>query len=221
MDRSAVTADIICEIGPVGVRRIGGATTGPARTVDESLTSAALDSDDPVLLVGVQAMTRDEVWQAVLEPMLRADERTVLVHPSWWPEARIDTIRQVAGRLCDDVGTRPRSWLLAAVAGRAPIVEIGPQVVLVTVDGEVVFGLQRRAATPGEVTEAIVRVVLRSTRGGTVWIDAPSGVAGADALAAQIAGRLKPTGHLMHRVADRHMLSACLLYTSPSPRDRS
>ena len=207
MDHTTLAVGTVCEVGPVEVRHLRSGS-GESVPPDPRLTAAALDGDDPMVLVGARPMALREVWRALLEPLLRSDEPALLVHPSWWPGPRIDNVRAVAQRLSADVITSPRSWLLATIAGDAPVVEIGPQIVTVTVDGAVPSGIPRRARAPSDVADSIVRTVLRESERGPVWLDAPAGVPGAGALAAQIAERLKAVNRAVHRVGDRQLLSA-------------
>jgi type VII secretion-associated protein (TIGR03931 family) len=206
MDHASIVVGTVCEIGPVQVRRLRSGADESVR-LDPALVAAALDNDDPVVLVGTRAMALDEIWCALLEPLL-GHEPALLVHPSWWSGPRIDHVRDVARRYAGDVITKPRSWLLGMVDGDAPVVEIGPQVVTVTVHGGAPSGFQRRARTPSQVAESVVRKAVQESGRSPVWLDAPAGVPGADALAGQIADRLRAAGRAVRWVDDRQLLSA-------------
>lgn len=207
MDRSAVVVGTVCEIGPVQVRRLD---CGGAQSVrsDPELTAVALDGDDPVVLVGTRPTVLDEVWGGLLEPLLRTNESALLVHPSWWSGPRIDTLRVAGQRYSDQVTTRPRSWLLGTVDGDAPVVEVGPQIVTVTVKDRALSAFHRRAAKPTEVADSVVREVLRGSGRAAVWLDGPTDIPGADALAGQIAERLHAAGRAVRRVDDGQLCSA-------------
>lgn len=208
MDRVALTVGTVCEIGPVHVRRLSSGAVESAQSGDAVLAAAALDCDDAVVLVGARPVALDEVWCAVLEPLLDADAPAVLVHPSWWPATRIGPVREVARRLCSEVSIRPRSWLLAGVVGVAPLVEIGPHIVTITADGGALSGVLRRAAAPPDVADSVVRAVLRNSGRAPVWLDAPAGIPGADALAVQIVDRLRGEGRVVRRVEDSRLFDA-------------
>jgi type VII secretion-associated protein (TIGR03931 family) len=208
MDHAAVAFGTVCEIGPVQVRRLlsGGGELVPP---DPALVTAALGNDDPVALVGTRALAFDEIWCALLEPLL-GNEPALLVHPSWWPGPRIDHVREVARRYAGDVITRPRSWLLGTVDGDGPVVEIGPQVVTVTGHGGAPSGFHRRARTPSEVADSVVQKAVQQSGRSPVWLDAPVGVPGADALATLIADRLQVAHRAVHLIDDRQLFSAAV-----------
>ena len=224
MDHAAIVVGTVCEIGPVQVRRLssGGDALVPP---DPALMAAALDDDDPVVLVGTRAMALDEIWCALLEPLL-GNEPALLVHPSWWTGPRIEHVRDVAGRYAGGVISRPRSWLLGTIDSDAPVVEIGPQVVTVTVHSGTPAAFQRRSRPPTEVAKSVAHKAVQQSGRSPVWLDAPVGVPGADALADQIADRLRAAGRAVRWVDDRQLFSAADDLTNsvdepPAPPRRS
>ena len=55
----------------------------------------------------------------------------VLLHPSWWPSARVAVVTAAAKTLTDDVVARRRSWLLAGASDReSVVVEIAERLVV-------------------------------------------------------------------------------------------
>jgi type VII secretion-associated protein (TIGR03931 family) len=208
MVRTAITATAVCEIGPVSVRRWGCDAAEPA---SQATVAAALDAgDDPLILLGERAVAVDDVWHALLAPLLHGTDKAVLVHPSWWTPLRIAVVDTVARTLSGDVVTKPRSWLLAVVAREAPVVEIGPQVVVVTVGEGVPVAIQTRALAPGLVADSVVREILRDAEAGPVWLDGPAGVPGAEVLGVLIGDRLRAAGRAVWRVDDRHLARAAV-----------
>jgi type VII secretion-associated protein (TIGR03931 family) len=204
MVRTALAATAVCEIGPVSVRRWGS-----EQSVRTPEATAALDGgDDPVVLVGTRPVAVGELWREVLAPLLHGTDGAVLVHPSWWTPLRIEVVDAVARTLSAAVVTKPRSWLLAVVARGAPVVEIGPQVIVGTVGEGAPFAIQTRALAPGLVADSVVREILRETEPSPVWLDGPAGVPGAHALGALIGDRLRAAGRAAWLVGDHHLARA-------------
>ncbi len=212
MDDSAVDVTAVCEIGPAAIRRLCCPADETVRVADPALAQAALDGgDEPVVLLGDHPVARDEVWRAVLEPLLCATESTLLVHPSWWPASRIDAVCAIARPLTIGIVTASRARLLEAVAGPAPVVEIGPQLIVVTLSSGTPPSMHARTAAPRDVVESVASEVVRATGGVPVWLDAPAGVPGAGALAILIDDLLRAAGRTTHRVTDHDVRSAAAI----------
>jgi type VII secretion-associated protein (TIGR03931 family) len=208
---AAMRAAAVCELGPVSVRRLSG---GPGESVPPAEAAAVLSGDDdPLILLGARPVAVDDLWRAVLTPLLSGIEAAILVHPSWWPPTRIETVAAVARALVGDIVTAPRPWLLAAVAEDAPVVEIGPQVVVVTAGAGAPLAIQTRSPAPGLVADSVVRELLRQTTAGPVWLDGPPGVPGAEALAVLIGDRLRTAGRTVSRVGQQHLVRAAAAVT--------
>ncbi|GBE66915.1 type VII secretion-associated protein [Mycobacterium sp. MFM001] len=151
--------------------------------------TAAVDAiDDPVVLIDERPVAVESLWRNVLQSLLcDRPERLIVVHPSWWTEARVATVVAAAQVLADDVELRPRTSLLAQGSPvPAVVVEIAQRVVVVT--GAEVTAEPRRGE-PEQVADAVARVIARMSA-ATVVIDAPDSVPGADVVATMIAERL-------------------------------
>lgn len=172
----------VIEVGPAQVRRL---CCGTAESGDAGV--AALEwVDDPVALLDDSPIPTPRLWRSVLENLAceASYGSMLLIHPSWWPPARIERVTAAAGR--DDATVRPRAELLAGDA--TVVVEIAAALVAV-IGGEVIA--EPRLGPPAQVADAVAPHV---PRGVTVVIDAPTGVPGAAELARLITERLRAAG---------------------------
>ncbi|EUA04247.1 hypothetical protein I547_1359 [Mycobacterium kansasii 824] len=91
------THPVVIEAGPGAIRRLccdAGVLT------DTEVRAAALDAiDDPVALVAERPVAVAALWSATLR-RLACDHGhgMVVVHPSWWPVARVGVVTRAAGR---------------------------------------------------------------------------------------------------------------------------
>jgi type VII secretion-associated protein (TIGR03931 family) len=147
----------------------------------------ALDGiDDPVVLVDGIPRSTESLWRSVLQSVLdSAHTSLAVVHPSWWPSARVRVIGCAAGGVMSDVVTRRRSEVLADVG--TVVVEIADLFVVIT-GTEVVA--ERRDGEADRVAENVARVVV-SQPARAVRIDAPTVIGGAAELARVIADRVR------------------------------
>lgn len=171
------------EVGPGTVTRLccGTAQSG-------AIGAAALEwIDDPVALRDEQPVATAVLWREVLAALACPQPVAVLlIHPSWWPAARVALLSQAAGETWGDVRTRARAQSLAGDA--ATVIEIAATLVAITTAGVTVA--EPRIGPPAGVADAVVR----HAAGGAVLIDAPQTVPGAPALAGLIAARLRAAG---------------------------
>lgn len=193
----------VVEAGPAAIRRLCCGTTTDAAT-SETVLAALGAIDDQVTLVGERPTAVDAVWRAALRSACCEPSGAMLVlHPSWWPAARIDLLAAAAAAVSGGAEARPRSWLLAR-AGPAPpqaraVVEIADRLVAIAGGGAVA----RTAATP--VVAAEVGRLLAEANTAVVVIDAPAGVPGAPELASSIAGVARGQGLTVERVDDARL----------------
>ena len=185
-------------VGPSVVR-------GPG-AVDADLAATALQCiDDELALVADRPVPVDELWRDVLAAAVGPATRgVVLVHPSWWPAARVDRIRAAAPDGSDTVLAR-RSDLLAS--GSAAV-ELAPDLVAVRADGR--RHVIARVPPSPRVVDAIAA---RLADAPDVTVDAPAGTAG---FAAVVAARLRDRGAVVTVADDRTLLDAAR--ASPRPR---
>jgi type VII secretion-associated protein (TIGR03931 family) len=175
----------IIEVGPATVRRL---CCGTSTAADAEACLAALDAiDDRVALVGGSPVAVDSLWRTVLRSMdCGSRDGMIVVHPSWWPAARIGVITAAA----EAVG-RPRSWLLMQASDEATVVvEIADR--LVAVAGAEVVAVPRTAEA--QLVAEEVAGVIAGMMPAVVAIDAPNTVAGASALAALVADAVRAGG---------------------------
>ncbi|OBK29945.1 type VII secretion-associated protein [Mycobacterium asiaticum] len=181
----------VIAVGPDRVRRLccGAGEVGAD-------AAAALEAvDDSVVLVDERPVAVDELWSSVLSSLAAGHCGLVVVHPSWWPAARVGVARNATRTLGEDVDVQPRSWLLSQPGSEAPsvVVEIADRLVAVT--GLDVVAVSRRRG-PEVVTEEVASIVARraaTMQRPEVLIDAPSAVGDAARLATLIA-RAVPEG---------------------------
>ena len=191
----------IIATGPGTIRRL---CCGPRMIADDKseILRSALDAiDDQVGLVDGRPVAVESLWRTALRSLNCGNPSTQstiqVVHPSWWPSSRVDLIATAAQALSDDVQVRPRSWLLRQASSAEPeaavVVEIAEQLVAIAGDGLVAVP---RGGEPDSVAEEIARLIAEIADGTTttVVVDVPRAVAGAQALAALIAGRLRRGG---------------------------
>jgi type VII secretion-associated protein (TIGR03931 family) len=192
LDTGTVRAHVI-EVGPSAIRRLCcGATT----VADTQFERTAFKSiDDRIALVELRPVTVASLWEDLLRSIdCGTSEQVTVVHPSWWPPARVGVVSAAAGTLVGAAEMRPRLWLLAQASPATS--ELDTLIVEIAEDFVVIAGTTMMAETrrgdPFKVAEAVARSVLTmaSDATATVVIDAPATVHGAGTLAASIAKRL-------------------------------
>jgi type VII secretion-associated protein (TIGR03931 family) len=215
----------IIETGPGTIRRL---CCGADRVADDDfseIVGEALSAiDDRVALVGGHPVTVHSLWCAALRPAISAHRNgMVLVHPSWWPSARVGVVTAAAKTLTDDVLARPRSWLLRQASDAkheaTVVVEIAER--LVAISGAEPVAISR-TAEPHCVAEEVATVIAGITRDMTpvVLIDAPSAIVGASALATAIAGAVRGGGRAVVDIGDARLprLARSALAVPDEPR---
>lgn len=196
-----MTETVWCEVGPALIRAWRG-EAGEQVHADAVLAEAALAGlDDPLTLLDGRAVATDEVWREALAPLLGDADAAVLVHPSWWPPARVEAVARAAAGFTHVVESISRCEALVRRFAAKRVVEIAPHLVL-TLDAGHPVGAERRSAAPGLVAEAVTRHVAGSS---SVWVDAPAAVPGAAELAAMIVEGLHTAG-TSARIADVRQL---------------
>jgi type VII secretion-associated protein (TIGR03931 family) len=199
--------------GPGAIRRLCCGTGVVADDHTSEILQAALDAiDDQVALVDGRPVAVDSLWRTALRSLKCGNsdaQRTIhVIHPSWWPSSRVDLVAAAAATLADDVQVQPRSWLLRQASNAEPaamVVEIAER--LVAIAGDDVVAVPR-GAEPQPVAEAIVRLIGEMAGGTTtaVLIDVSGAVAGAQALATLIAGRLRRSGRPVVEIGDARLV---------------
>lgn len=220
----------ILEAGPGAIRRLCCGTSKVAGEDTTEIVREALGAiDDPLALVGGRPVAVDSLWRAALRSLRCGDGRElqglVVVHPSWWPSARVGVVTAAAKALAGDVLTRPRSWLLTrasdAGAEATVVVEIAER--LVVIIGAEIAGIPR-TAQPHPVVEQVAHIIAGMARhtSPVVVIDAPSTVTGAPALAALIAGAVRGSGRTAVEIGDARLagLARSALSVPDSPPEQ-
>ncbi|OBF80572.1 type VII secretion-associated protein [Mycobacterium sp. 852002-51163_SCH5372311] len=229
----------VIEAGPGIVRRL---CCGTEVLADVAMSAAALSAmDDPVALVDARPVAVDSLWRSVLRSVCCGGSAGVtVVHPSWWPPARVGLVRAAAKasvRDADDVEVRPRSWLLGrASPGSAPeemvIVEIGER--LVAMVGAGIQAVPRRSESQlvaKDVADVIAQdaakdvadVIAGMTRGASpvVVIDAPSHIAAATALAEAITDAVRDTARRVLQIDGRRLAGLARPPATTPPPEQS
>ncbi|MDT5087868.1 MAG: hypothetical protein QOG47_575 [Mycobacterium sp.] len=195
----------VIEVGPSAIRRLCcGATT----VADTESERTALESiDDRIALVELRPVTVASLWEDLLRSIdCGTSDQVTVVHPSWWPPARVGVVGAAVRTLVGAAEMQPRSWLLARASPATSeldtlIVEIADDFVVIT--GTTMMA-ETRHGDPLKVAEAVARSVLTmaSDATATVVIDAPATVHGAANLATSIAKRLPGSCGMNVIVAD-------------------
>jgi type VII secretion-associated protein (TIGR03931 family) len=204
MNAAANRHRAVIEAGPGTIRRL---CCGTSEAMDDETAEVIREAlgavDDRVALVAGRPVTVDSLWRAALRSVACANRDGLLVvHPSWWPPARVAVVTAAAGTLADDVLARRRSWLLAKASGHeSAVVEIAERLVAITRSEVVAIPL---GAEPGSVVREAVTVIAGMTpqAPAAVVIDAPATVAGAPALGASIARELLRRGRAAMELGD-------------------
>jgi type VII secretion-associated protein (TIGR03931 family) len=200
----------IIEVGPGTIRRLCcGTSLGADDNTGDIVREALGAIDDRVALIGDRPVAVDSLWCAALQSLKCANcSGLVLVHPSWWPSARVGVVTAAAKTLADDVLALPRSWLLSQAPNTeceaTVVVEIAESLVAIT--GPEVVAIPH-TADPHLIVGEVATVIAGMTRhtSTVVLIDAPSTVAGAPVLAALIAGAVPGTGPVVLEIGDARL----------------
>ncbi len=199
----------VLEAGPGTIRRLCCGTSEVAgEDVSDVVREALAAVDDRVALVDGRPVAVDSLWRAALRSVKCTDgDGLLVVHPSWWPLARVDRVTRAARTLGDDAAARPRSWLLAGApearsdAGTVVTVEIAERLVAIT--GAEVAAIPRVAEARSVAEE--VATVVAGMPAAVILIDAPSTVSGAPALAALIAAAVRGSGRTAVEIGDARL----------------
>lgn len=179
----------LLEVGPGVVRVLGERDSRPPTESEEAALRAV---DDPVALVDGRPVATAELWRTLLGPG-PGPGRLVLVHPSWWPCARVD-------RVLGLVATGP----VTAMARAEAIRRLVPDPVVV-----VEIAADRFAVSCGDALRLTGRHDLRATvdavrrlavGGAVVVVDAARGVPGAAAAATALRNALESVGITAERI---------------------
>ena len=159
--------------------------------------------DDRVGLVGGRPVSVHSLWCAALRSVVCTHcNGLVLVHPSWWPSARVGVVTAAAKTLTGDVLARHRSWLLSQASGAhhesTVVVEVAERLVAITGAEPVAIS---RVAEPQCVAEEVAGMIA-GIAAGVVVVDAPSTVVGAPALGTLIADAVRGCGRAVMECDD-------------------
>jgi type VII secretion-associated protein (TIGR03931 family) len=162
--------------------------------------------DDEVAVLDDAPVAVEAVWREVFRTALPEGlEAAVLVCPTWWPQARIERVRQAAAAGAAKVSVRQRAEVLSGgLSGNPTVVEIAPEFVVTALAGGVVAADPRIGET-ADIARSVADHIGPST---TVMVDAPVGVTGAVELAAAISERLRADGAAVTTVHQGQVLRA-------------
>ena len=176
--------EAVCEIGPGRLRVLTG---GERESPPTDLVDAALQAgEEPLTLLADRPVDVAQLWQCLLGRLLATSAHSVvLVHPTWWPPARVAVVADAARVSVPHVSTCPR----AEFGETADVsVEIGPDHVAVRA-GPDALHLEARWGAVENIADRVAQ--LASRYGAAVRVDAPDGVPGAEALGALIVTGLR------------------------------
>ena len=188
---------VVVEVGPIAVR-------GP-NPIDAELVSAALEAiDDDLVLVGEHAASVSECWAELLRVAIGETDTAVLVCPTWWPNARVERVREAtAAPAVEVIG---RTTLLQRQA-RATVVEMSRELIVVTRPGA-------RAVVIANVgAEVVAKVMAAVGLSGPVLIDGPDETSGP--IAEEIIKRSRD-----NRIEARFVDEDAVRHLPPTPVDR-
>ncbi len=198
----------VCEVGPGAIRLLQPGSACAAAGPTEVVLSAGAE---PQALLDDAPVATAELWRTLLGALLAGARDVLLVHPTWWTPERVDLVVEAAGGAPAVRSVTRRDLLHAGSA----FVEIGPEFVVIG-DDRGITGAETRCAEPAVV---VSRVVERLAD-GPVHVDAPAGVAGADALGALLARRLRADGRQVRLSTDRQLRAAALAASAQAPARR-
>ncbi len=198
MGRAGVN-ECVVEVGPATVR-------GPCPVAQDVVATALACIDDEVAVLDDAPVAVEAVWREVFRTALPEGlEAAVLVCPTWWPQARIERVRQAAAAGAAKVSVRQRAEVLSGgLSGNPTVVEIAPEFVVTALAGGVVAADPRIGET-ADIARSVADHIGPST---TVMVDAPVGVTGAVELAAAISERLRADGAAVTTVHQGQVLRA-------------
>ena len=190
----------VVEVGP-------GAVRGPCHAA-QNLTSTALDCiDDDVAMLDELPVAVGALWREIFRAVMPERVDTAVLNcPTWWPEPRLELVRESATIRSAKVVVRQRTEVLASdVAGDPTIVEIAADFVVIWRAGRVLSAEPRL----GEAAEIASSVAVAVGTPARVLVDAPAGVAGAVDVAREVCERLRANGTTAHTVPSDRVLAAC------------
>ena len=184
--------EVVIEVGPGTIRGVDD--------VRPEWVSAALECiDDEIALLDDRPVPVRGVWADVMNAVAgEGTDTAVLVCPAWWSSARIETVRQAARTVADEVVLLERiAMLREGISAQTTIVELTTEIAIVTAFGKIVAVIPRQGELVADA-EAVVAAV-GSPEG--VMVDAPESVFGAGLLASSISDRLH-ANRVPMRIAD-------------------
>jgi type VII secretion-associated protein (TIGR03931 family) len=185
------------------IRSLGGGTGDSAVLADPELVGALLAFDEPVALLKDRPVDAGELWRRALRPLLADADAATLVHPSWWSLTRVAAVVDAARTQVARVEPVSRARLLARRFPDSLMVEVAPDLVVVTAAGSEVLGAELRWTPADVVADAVTALVRRHVGARSICVDTPAEVPGAPALAGLVADRLRGAGLQVRRVDHR------------------
>ncbi|KIU15237.1 type VII secretion-associated protein [Mycolicibacterium llatzerense] len=170
---------------------VGPATIIGPGDIDAELVTSALECIDEQLgLLDATVLPAERIWRDAMTAAIGAVPAATVVCPTWWSASRVDRIRAAAHAGGTRVVIQHRTAALRAATGESDcaVVELGEDLVTISGPGAAPFVVRR---TDGATAEA---VIARTAWGTHAVIDAPIGVPGAAALAAEIRALLQDQG---------------------------
>lgn len=169
------------------LRRPGRDDGPPSQRVSAALRGI----DDPVVLIDDQPVRIGRLWRELIDEAL--DDRcgsVLLVHPTSWPQRRVDVVVAAAAAITDEVVAMPRA---GRFAGDRVVIEVDDDVItVIRGDGHAAFGRDQIAEVAAVAEAAASQMSGRRT---PILLDVPPELTGGSETAAAIRAALP--GHVM------------------------
>ena len=196
----------VVEVGPATVR-------GPRPAAQNVVATALGCIDDEIAVLDDAPVAVPAIWREVFRTVLPDEpDAAVLVCPTWWPQTRIERVREAAATRSTKVSVLQRADVLGeGVLGATTVVEIAPEFVVIASGGDVLTADPRLGDT-ADIARSVADHVGPST---SVLVDAPVGVVGGTELADAISSCLRSDGLVVTTVHPDQVLRS-----SREPRTR-
>jgi type VII secretion-associated protein (TIGR03931 family) len=170
---------------------VGPATISGPKDIDAELVASALECIDEQLgLLDATVVPAERIWRDAMTAAIGGAPAVTVVCPTWWPPSRVERVRAAAHSSASHVVLQRRTAALHAAVDEpdCAVVELGEDLVTMSRPGAASVVVRR---TDGATAQTVVE---RTAWDGHVVIDAPIGVPGAAALAAEIEALLRDRG---------------------------
>jgi len=186
---------VMCLVGPASVRLLDCGDGAESDSVTGPLADEVLRADDDEWAwIDERVVAVSDLWRQIFTGLL-GDQRPArlrLIHPSWWPAARVQRLVSAVSSLAESISTAPRSQMHTDAE---VFVEVGPRWVAVGGSGRQLTVQDRGSTAVDEMIGWVCRQVTESE--GRISIDSPVEVPGGATLGAALTRRLRAAGRIV------------------------